>query len=105
MRVKITGLGIVDFPDDMSEEEIHAQLQRFKSSSGPVVVTETKTVNVPEIIREPQVVEIEKVVTVYEPKVVEVDRIIEKKIMPRRWHFRAEKDDMGDWDIYAEPEQ
>lgn len=107
MKVKVKGLGIVEFPDEMSEDEIKTILSQYDAPKDDTVakllgsIEKLLKAQQPTVVTNTEIREIEKTIPVYEPKVVEVERVLPRA--QTGWHFKIERDEDGITDIYAEP--
>lgn len=101
MKVNVKGIGVISFPDTMTDLEVRTVLKQFEQK--PTVVKETEIVKLelPHIVREPQVVEVP--VIVREPQVIEVEKVIVKETKPKAWRFEIERDEFGISAIIARP--
>ena len=100
MRVKVNGIGPIDFPDSMSQQEVRDVLRQFEpqkdNSLQKILEAMQKLLDKKaQVIREPQVVQVEKQVIVKVPEIKEVQtqKIIERETKPKAWLFQIERDE------------
>lgn len=105
MKVNVVGIGPVNFPDSMSEEEIRKVLKQFEPKKDDTVERLLKSLvealQKPQIVKDSVPVEIEKQVIIEKPTVQTVE--IPGKAEKTAWHFHINREDGLITEIYAEP--
>jgi len=111
MIVNVAGHGRINFPDSMSDEDVRAVLKQFEKKPDDTIPKLLKGIESllkgqkPQIIKETEikVVEVEKVIEKPVIKEIAVEKIVPVSSDPVSWHFTASKDDLGEWNVTAEP--
>lgn len=109
MIVNVIGFGAIEFPDTMTDDEIRAVLKQFEKPKDDTVPTLLASIEKLLEKQKPQLIEVPKIQTVNtetvikEPQVIEVERIIEKERKPVSWVFTISRDEDGINEILAEP--
>jgi len=101
MKVNVSGHGLINFPDSMSEEEVRDVLKQFEPKKDDTIPSLLKSIESlvknqkPLLVKEPSVLTVEKQMVVKEPQVVTVERVITEQVKVLRWDFVFERDDEG----------
>jgi hypothetical protein len=105
MKVDVRGFGPIKFPDTMTDAEVREVLRQFEPKKDDTI--EKLTASIEKMAKNQQIVtntipvQVEKQVIIKEPKVIEVERMV--PIKPVSWHFTIEREDGLISEVYAEP--
>ena len=107
MKVRVPNIGLINFPDTMTDAEVKAVLKQFEPKKDDTIPKLLASIEKLVKNQKPQVITDTKVQVVEIPKIVErtqiqtIDR--EVKAEPMSWHFTFERDESGITNVWAEP--
>lgn len=108
MKVRVPGVGVIDFPDSMTEQEIKVILDQFRpkqdDTAQKLLTTLEKNLK-KSPVKEVDIrrVEVPAIVPKTEVQTVEVERIVTVPNQPVSWRFEIERDGGQISAIIAEP--